>query len=474
MNSLKHERKFGFESWDKEKINKVFSFAQDYKYFISENKTEREVVKTLRRIVEKQGFVEIDAKDYTQNKPKKVFKVNRDKSIVLGIFGKKPVKEGIKMVLSHIDSPRIDLKPHPLYENEKIAWFKTQYYGGIKKYQWPAMPLAIHGVVVLENGQKVEIKFGEKEDEPVLTITDLLPHLSAKQMEKKLEEAVEAEEMNVVVGSVPTSNSKLKTLNSKSEEGKDLVKLGVLELLNKKYGIIEEDLVSADLEIVPAGKARDLGFDSSMIGGYGQDDRVCAFTSLQALLSLDEEKLGQGVVLVFADKEETGSESNTGSLSSFIPDFISEMLFLEEGKHDENLLRDCLSATKAISADVTVAYDPDYTSVFDPQNTARLGAGIAVEKYCGRRGKSGTSEASAEYLGEIRRIFNKKAVLWQTGGLGKVDLGGGGTIAVFLARHNMDVVDAGPPILSMHSPFEISSKIDVYSCFEAYQAFLSS
>ncbi|MGB9637334.1 MAG: aminopeptidase, partial [Microgenomates group bacterium] len=387
MNNLTFERKFGFEAWEPKRIAKAFSFAEGYRKFISECKTEREVVDWVVREAKSKGFGECgDAKI----KPNKVFGVNRGKSMILGIFGKKPMRDGVKMVLAHIDSPRIDLKPRPLYESEKIAWFKTQYYGGIKKYQWPAIPLAIHGVIVLTNGKKIKMVMGEKESEPVLTITDLLPHLSTKQMEKKLEEAVEGEEMNIVVGSVPSHNTKYIIQNT---ETKDLVKLRVLELLFKKYGITEEDLVSADLEIVPAGEARDLGFDASMIGGYGQDDRVCAYTAVQSLFDIKNPEKTSLVVLT--DKEETGSESNTGALSNFIPDFISEMLYLEEGKHDENLLRDCLSASKAISADVTVGFDPDYQDVFDPKNTARLGAGIAVEKYTGRRGKSGTSESSA-------------------------------------------------------------------------------
>jgi len=472
-NKLLFERKFGFEVWEKEKIDKVSTFSEGYRSFLSRCKTEREVVDFVAEQADKRAYKCINTiTGITKIAGNKIYSVNRGKSIILAVFGQKPIKEGVKMILAHIDSPRIDLKTLPLYESEKLAWLKTQYYGGIKKYQWTSHPLAIHGVVVLENGQKINLTLGENDNEPVLTITDLLPHLAAKQMEKKLSEAVEGEEMNVVIGSRPITNSKFKIQNSKfNESEKDMVKLGVLELLNKKYGITEEDLVSADLEIVPAGKARDLGIDGSMIGGYGQDDRICAYSALQALFSVQKPK--ESILVVLVDKEETGSESNTGALSNFIPDFISEMLFSEEGKHDENLLRDCLSQSKAISADVTVAFDPDYKDVFDPLNTARLGAGIALEKYTGRRGKSGTSEAPAEYVAEIRNIFNKNNVLWQTGGLGKVDLGGGGTIAMFLARYNMDVIDAGPAILSMHSPFEVSSKIDVYACYEAYKAFLA-
>jgi len=458
-NSLLFEKKFGFETWPQEKINKAFTFAEKYRRFISECKTEREVVSWLAGEIKKQGFAEIASKSKSKSN---VYGLNRGKSIILGRFGRQPLKNGIKIILAHIDSPRIDLKPTPLYESEKMAWFKTQYYGGIKKYQWPAVPLAIHGVISLVNGRNVSLCLGEEQSDTVFTITDLLPHLSKKQMEKKMEEAVGGEEMNIIVGTVPT----------KTKKGKDGVKMGILELLNKKYGITEEDLVSADLEIVPAGEARNVGFDGSLIGGYGQDDRVCAYTATMALL--ENTNLENPSLVVLTDKEETGSESNTGAMSNFTVDFISEMLYLEEGKHDENTLRDCLTLSKAISADVTVGFDPDYKDVFDPANTARIGAGIAIEKYSGRGGKYGTNEATAEYLAQIRKVFNESHILWQTGGLGKVDEGGGGTIAMFLTRYNLDVIDAGPPILSMHSPFEISSKVDIYSCFEAYKAFFKS
>jgi len=462
---LTFQRKFGFEAWKKEKIKEAYDFADGYKEFISKNKTEREVVSWVTKEIKKQGFLDLSSFDsLSSGRSLGVYSINRGKSIILARFGKKPIKEGFKMILAHIDSPRIDLKAMPLYEAEKIAWFKTQYYGGIKKYQWPAIPLAIHGVIAPANGDKVCLNIGENISDPVFTITDLLPHLSKKQMEKKLEEAIEGEEMNVIVGSRPITNLKFK-------DDKEQIKLGVLSLLNKRYGISEEDLISADLEIVPAGPARDLGFDASMIGGYGQDDRICAYTALRAMLAVNDPE--RSIMIVLIDKEETGSESNTGALSSFIPDFVSEMIYLKEGVHDENLLRDVLSQTQALSADVTAAFDPDYSEVFDSKNSARLGAGVVLEKYTGYRGKFSTNEASAEYLAQIRNLFNKNNILWQTGSVGKVDLGGGGTIAMFLARYNMDVVDAGPPILSMHSPFEISSKIDVYACFEAYKAFLN-
>jgi len=479
MADLSFKRKFGYEEWPEEKIKKVFGFAEEYRKFISGCKTERKVVEWVEEKAKEVGYGKLESVGGTKGaKRAKVYGINRGKAIILGQLGVQPLKKGARLVLAHIDSPRIDLKLQPLYEEEKIAFLKTQYYGGIKKYQWPAIPLAIYGVVVLENGKKVEIALGDQAQDQVLSIIDLLPHLAQKQMEKKLSEAIEGEELNIVVGSIPAKGTKetketKKPSFAKASEGKDeTVKLAILEWLNKKYGIKEEDFVSADLEIVPAGEAKDLGFDRSMIGGYGQDDRICAYTAVQSLFSIKNPQYSNLVVLV--DKEETGSESNTGALSNFIPDFISEMLYLQTGKHDENTLRDCLSLSKAISADVTVAFDPDHKDVFDPKNTARIGAGIALEKYTGRRGKLNTNEATAEFLAEIRRIFNQNQVLWQIGGLGKVDLGGGGTIAMFLARYNMDVVDAGPALLSMHSPFEISSKVDLYATFEAYRVFLSA
>jgi len=480
MADLTFKRKFGYEEWPEEKIKQAFKLAEDYRKFISECKTERKVVEEVRVRARDRGYVELETigldraralrlrSGQDRDRVGKIYGINRGKAMILGQFGKKPLVAGARLVLAHIDSPRIDLKLQPLYEEEKIAYLKTQYYGGIKKYQWPAIPLAIYGTVVLESGKMIQIEIGDKDGDPVLTIADLLPHLAKKQMEKKLEEAIEGEELNIVIGSVPIKKAEDRRL--KVEDGKETVKLGVLEWLNKQYGIKEEDLVSADIEIVPAGEAKDLGFDRSMIGGYGQDDRICAYAAVQSLLATKEPNYTNIVVLV--DKEETGSESATGALSNFIPDFISEMLYLQTGKHDENNLRDCLSLSKAISADVSAAYDPDHKEVFDPRNTARMGAGIVLEKHTGHRGKYETSEASAEYLAEIRKIFNQNKILWQIGSLGKVDLGGGGTIAMFLARYNMDVVDAGPAILSMHSPLEISSKVDLYACFEGYRAFL--
>lgn len=464
-NSLSFEKKFGFDYWDKKTISQVFNFADDYRNFLSECKTEREAVDWTIKEAKKNGYQHFensksDLKKSESLKGKKFYSVNRKKSVILARFGKRKITDGLRLVLAHIDSPRLDLKAQPLYEEEHLGFLKTHYYGGIKKYQWPAIPLAIHGIVARQDGSVVNIEMGEKENEPVLMITDLLPHLSKDQLEKKLGEGVKAEELNLIIGSIKEKNAKGK------------VKKNLLKLLNKKYKITEEDLVSADLEIVPAGKARDLGIDASLIAGYGQDDRICAFSAIQALFNNKDPEYTSFVVLI--DREEIGSEGATSAASNFIIDFAGKLLNLEQGKYSENYLRDTLSLSKAISADVGVGFDPDYLEVFDPRNTARIGAGVVLEKYTGHRGKACTSEATAEYTAYVRNIFNKEKVNWQTGSIGKVDIGGGGTIAMFLARYNMDIIDCGPPILSMHAPFEISSKADLYSAYVAYKAFLNS
>ena len=468
-NSLSFEKKFGFDYWDKKIISQVFNFADCYRNFLSECKTEREAVDWAIKEAKKNGYrlfenSKSDLKKSSSLKGKKFYSANRGKSVILARFGKRKIADGLRLVLAHIDSPRLDLKAQPLYEEEHLGFLKTHYYGGIKKYQWPAIPLAIHGIVAKQDGSAVNIEIGEKENEPVLMITDILPHLSKGQMQKKLEEAVKAEELNLVIGS--------RTKPTKEKNAKDKIKQNLLELLNKKYKITEEDFVSADLEIVPAGKARDLGIDSSLIAGYGQDDRICAFSAIQALFDNKDPEYTSLAVLI--DREEVGSEGATSASSNFIIDFVGKLLNLEKGKYSENHLRDALSLSKAISADVGVGFDPDYPEVFDTRNTARIGAGIVLEKYTGHRGKACTSEATAEYTAYIRNIFNKEKVNWQTGSIGKVDIGGGSTIAMFLARYNMDIIDCGPPILSMHAPFEISSKADLYSSYFAYKAFLNS
>ena len=468
-NSLFFEKKFGFDYWNKKTISSVFGFAENYKEFLSKCKTERLVVDWAEKKAKERGYellqnIGTNLRKQKFLKGKKFYNINRKKSIILARFGKKKITDGLRLVLAHIDSPRLDLKAQPLYETEHLGFLKTHYYGGIKKYQWTALPLALYGTIARQDGSVVDIEIGEKKEDPVFMISDLLIHLSKNQLEKKMEEAVKAEELNLIIGSISEIN--------KEKSAKNAVKRNLLKILNKKYKITEEDLVSADLEIVPAGEARDLGLDSSLIAGYGQDDKICAYSAVKALFDAETPEFTSIVVLV--DREEIGSEGATGATSNFIVDFVGELLCLEQGEYNENYLRDALSLSKAISADVTVGFDPDYADVFDTGNTARLGAGIALEKYTGGRGKSQTSEATAEYVAYIRNIYNKAGVNWQTGGLGKVDVGGGGTIAMFLARHNMDIIDSGPPILSMHAPFEIASKADLYSTYQAYQAFFKA
>jgi aspartyl aminopeptidase len=391
-----------------------------------------------------------------------VYSTNRGKAIILAKPGKKPVKEGVRMILAHIDSPRLDLKISPLFEGEHMAFFKTHYYGGIKKYQWTALPLAMYGVIVKQDASKIEIAIGDKPEDPIFMITDLLPHLAKLQSEKKLEEAIPAETLNVVVG----------CLGTKNKDDKEPVKKNLLNFLNKTYGIAEEDFVSADLELVPQGMARDLGFDRSLISSYGQDDRACAYTAMESLFETKENEYAS--ILVLTDKEEIGSEGATGANSNYISDFVSELIYLETGNHDENVLRDVFVKTKAISADVTVGFDPDYADVFDAANTAKIGAGVAIEKHSGYHGKYDTSEATAEFVGFVRKILNENDINWQIGGMGKVDIGGGGTVAMYLARLNMDIIDIGVPLLSMHAPFEIVSKADIYSAYLAYKTFFEA
>ncbi|MFZ3074117.1 MAG: aminopeptidase [Minisyncoccales bacterium] len=462
--NLMFEKKFAFDIWDDTTTKKCFDFCEGYKEFLSKAKTERLTVKLVEAAAIKKGFKklehigEIDQKGFKTP----VYSINRGKSIILAKPGKKPVSEGVRMILAHIDSPRLDLKVRPLFEGEHMAFLKTHYYGGIKKYQWTALPLAMYGVIIKQDGSKIEIAIGDDPKDQIFMITDLLPHLAKSQYEKKLDEAIPAETLNVIAGS----------LGSKNKDDKEPAKVRLLKLLNDKYDIAEEDFVSADLEMVPQGAARDLGLDRSLIAAYGHDDRVCAYTALESLF--ESEKNEFSTIVVLTDKEEIGSEGATGANSNYISDFVSELIYLETGKHDENTLRDVFFKSKAVSADVTVGFDPDYADVFDAANTAKIGAGIAIEKHSGYRGKYDTSEATAEFVGFIRKIFNENNINWQIGGMGKVDIGGGGTVAMYLARLNMDIIDIGVPLLSMHAPFEIASKADIYSAYLAYKAFFEA
>ncbi len=435
--------------------------SKEYIDFISKAKTERMVTADIVKMLEKGNFRHIDkVKSYRAGS--RIYVVNRNKNVAAVVLGKDPLEKGANLVAAHSDSPRLDLKQNPLYEDgeTKLALFKTHYYGGIKKYQWVNIPLAIHGTVIKGDGESVDIHIGEDPEDPVFTIADLLPHLyKKKQADRKLPQGITGEELNVLVASLPFQDKK----------PKKKVKYWVLEYLNKKYGMIEEDFVSAELEVVPAGPAREIGFDRSMIGGYGQDDRICAFTLARSIR--DIKSPSRTSIALIIDKEEIGSDGATSIKSRFLEEVYSRLLELKDSSYPDRLLRMALSNTKAISSDVNGAVNPSFKDVHELTNAARLGWGICIMKYTGSGGKFGANDASAEFMGLIRGTFNKAKVPWQTGELGKVDEGGGGTIAKFLAELNMDVVDAGPALISMHSPMEISAKSDVWSAYKAYCAF---
>ncbi|HOQ07823.1 MAG TPA: aminopeptidase [Clostridiales bacterium] len=460
---LSYKRQNVWERVDEEYIKKAFDFCEEYKSFLNASKTEREFAANTEKLAIAAGFRKLEdlAASNTRLKPgDKVCFINRKKSAVLAVIGKRPVSEGVNIIGAHIDAPRLDLKQNPLYEDTEMAFFKTHYYGGIKKYQWLTIPLAIHGVVVKGDGTPVEIVIGENEDDPVFSITDLLPHLAREQMQKKMSEAVSGEGLNVLLGSLPFRDDKVK----------EKVKLTILDILNKRYGIVEEDFQSAELEMVPAQKFRDVGFDKSMVGGYGQDDRVCAYPALRALLDIDTPD--RTAVCLLTDKEEIGSMGNTGAQSNLLQDFLANIIALTEDNYSDLKLRSCLSKSRMLSADVNAAVDPNYDSVYEKRNATYLGHGIVLQKYGGSRGKYDSSDASAEFVGEIRKLFNDNGIMWQTGELGKVDEGGGGTIAQYAANLGIDVIDCGIAVLSMHSPFEITSKIDIYMSYNAYKVFL--
>lgn len=462
--SLTHSFKNAWEALSEEEIKVCYDFNEDYKKFLDRGKTERESANEILRLAVEKGYKNIEL--FLNGKEKlvkgsKIYAMNRDKSIVLFVIGEKPLKEGMNIVGAHIDVPRIDLKPFPLYEDSDMAFFKTHYYGGIKKYQWTATPLAMHGVVFNKNNEKIEVCIGEDESDPILAITDLLPHLAKDQVSKSLAEGIDGETLNVLVGHRPIGDDKTK----------DKVKLHVLKILSEKYGITEEDFLSAEFEIVPAGKAKDLGFDRSMISAYGHDDRVCSYAGLAAIFELED--LKTTACGMFMDKEEVGSQGNTGSSSRFFENIVAELIALQEPNFNDLFLRRCISNTKVLSGDVGAAYDPNFAGAYDKKNSAHIGKGVQLVKYTGARGKGGCNDANAEFLGEVRKIFNDNNIVWQIGELGKVDQGGGGTIAYILANSDAEVVDCGVPVLSMHAPYEVVSKVDVYMTFKAYKAFLN-
>lgn len=449
------QRQSGWKSKSKEDIKEIYSFAEGYKTFLDEAKTEREAVRSITRALEAEGFG-------MDPSGKRVFAVNRGKEVLAFIRGSADISEGFNIIVAHIDAPRLDLKQNPLYEDVDLALLRTHYYGGIKKYQWVAVPLAIHGVVVKADGESVDICIGEKEDDPVFLIDDLLPHLSRKtQDEKKLGDAIDGEKLVVLFGSRPLTGAE-----------KDPVKQYVLRMLGDAYGVTEDDLISAEIEVVPAFKARDVGIDRSMVGGYGQDDRVSAYTLLKGLCAVKDPR--RHCLAIFTDKEEIGSEGSTSIKSAFLHIFLDDVLAGMGIKADEALMRKVLFRSKALSADVNGAVDPTFQEVHEKQNACYLGRGPCITKFTGHMGKVGASDADAEYVAEITRLFDNSGIIWQTGELGKIDEGGGGTVAKHLAVHGMDIIDCGAPLLVMHSPYELSNKLDIFETYRAFQAFFKA
>ncbi len=461
---LSYETKNAWEHSENE-IRKAFDLCENYKEYLDKGKTEREFASIVENELVKNGFENLQTLFKQGKKLKKgarVYYINRHKAVAMAVVGDKPVIDGINMVGAHIDSPRLDIKQNPLYEDSGLVLLKTHYYGGIKKYQWVAIPYSLHGVVVKADGTKIDICIGEDETDPVFTITDLLPHLAQDQMQKKATEVVSGEGLNLLIGSRPFNDKKIK----------DKIKLNILKILNEKYGIIEEDFLSAELEVVPAFKAKDIGLDRSMIGAYGQDDRVCAYTCVKAVL--DCRPAEKTVLCILTDKEEIGSTGNTGAQSSFLKSFISKLIYLTGDTYSDILVNQCLENSFMLSADVNPGVDPSYQEVHEKRNASYLGNGVVIQKYGGARGKYDSSDASAEIMGLIRKLFNEKGIIWHTAELGKVDQGGGGTIAMHVANLGVEVLDCGVPILSMHSPVEVTSKIDVYMCYKAMKVFLES
>lgn len=459
------ERENAWKSCNKQTVKEIFGFCEGYKKFISECKTERECTRRSIQMAEEHGYrnlKEIIAAKETIKSGDKVYADNMGKAIVLFNIGKKPIEEGLKILGAHIDSPRLDVKQNPLYEDSDLVLMDTHYYGGIKKYQWTTIPLALHGVVALTDGSVIDVEIGEKEKDPVVCVSDLLIHLAAEQMEKNGSKVVEGEALDLVVGNMP--------FNPKKDE-KNPAKAYILDILKKKYRIAEEDFMSAELEAVPAGKARDLGLDASMVLGYGQDDRVCAYTSFMAMLEVEEPEYTSVCLLV--DKEEIGSVGATGMQSLFFENMVAEILD-RMGCYSELILRRTLANSEMLSSDVNAGFDPNYAYAFEKKNASYLGRGVVFSKFTGSRGKSGSNDANAEYIARVRKALERENVAYQMAELGKVDIGGGGTIAYILAKYGMDVIDCGVAVLSMHAPYEATSKIDIYEAKRGYVAFLNA
>lgn len=480
------ERKNVWETYNAKQLKELERHAEEYRNFLDNGKTERECIDVIVNMIEKEGYKELQtlinnagSDNKKLKKGDKVYAVWMNKSIAMFQIGEKPMAEGMNILGAHIDSPRLDIKQNPLYEDGGFAYLDTHYYGGVKKYQWVTIPLAIHGVVIKKDGTTVEINIGENEEDPVFFISDLLIHLAGEQLEKKAAKVIEGEALDIIVGNKPllmgekSGDSKSKENGDKEENGKEAgkeaVKKGILAILKENYGIEEEDFISAELEVVPAGKAREAGFDRSMILAYGQDDRVCAFSSLKAML--EAEKTDRTICCILVDKEEIGSVGATGMESRFFENAVAEVMNLT-GEYSELNVRRCLASSCMLSSDVSSAYDPSFASSFDKKNVAYLGKGMVFNKFTGARGKSGSNDANAEYIGHIRDIFDKEKVYFQTAELGKVDLGGGGTIAYILALYGMNVIDSGVAVLNMHAPWEATSKADIYEAKRGYAAFL--
>ncbi|MCL2064385.1 MAG: aminopeptidase [Candidatus Cloacimonetes bacterium] len=461
---LVYSRKNFWQDTTKNEQKIALKFSEGYKRFLTHCKTERESIAHIVSELRNKAFVDIDEPGV---KPTRfVYRVFKNKALAIGVIGKENMRKGINIVASHIDSPRVDLKQSPLHEDKetKLGIMKTHYYGGIKKYQWMSTPLALHGVVIKNDGSKINICIGESDNEPIFIMPDLLPHLSKnEQANKTMSEFIKAGQMNVIFNSVPLTEEK--------EDITEAVKLQALHLLYDKYGITEEDFLSAELQLVPAGKARDSGLDKSMVAGYGQDDRVCVYTSFHAILDVKDIDIDKTSVVFFFDKEEVGSDSVGGATSVFIEDFIADLLRIKQEEFNAYSLRKTLINSCVISADVNAAINPNFPSVHEPQNAVHLGYGVGICKYTGSGGKSASNDATSEFMARIVKIFNEEKVNWQIGNLGKVDEGGGGTVAKFLAKHGCDVIDIGPGLIGMHSLYELSSKADIYSTYKAYKAF---
>ena len=448
------KRDNGLLSATDEENERIFEYCEGYKSFLNTAKTEREAVKAAVALAEKKGFKPF-SRDNKYSAGDKVYFNNRGKTVAFAVIGKQDCERGFNITAAHIDSPRLDLKPNPVYEEIELALFKTHYYGGIKKYQWPTVPLALHGVFAKKDGTVTEVKIGEDENDPKFVVNDLLPHLASEQCKRSLSDGIRGEELNVLIGSMPF----------KDDEGSELVKLNILKILNEKYGVTEEDFLSAELEMVPAFKSCDIGFDRSMIGSYGQDDRVCAYPALTAVLEVENPE--RTALAILTDKEEIGSEGNTGLNSDFLRYVIGDICHCF-GKDATVALRN----SKCLSADVNAATDPTFQDVMEKRNASFLNYGVVVTKYTGARGKSDTNDASAEYVAEIRSMLDNAKIKWQIGELGKVDIGGGGTVAKYIADMGVDVVDLGVPVLSMHAPFETTAKFDVFMCYKAMYEFM--